>query len=358
MHSKISLFIISLLLILTSCSNSQIDVKIDVCSTGDDKGNDTIKWEVFPLLDGTVKIYSFINSNYPEFAIFEKEVDIRDENAVISSSGKTTVRKYYYLLFNDTYSVIVANRFIKIDNIMNLRDLGGYKTDDKQAVKWGKLYRSGQLDITNKGRERFNSLQIKTVIDFCTEEEHSEHLNRRTNADIINIPIASGCFNEVFRELKKGEFKRGDAFIFMQDQYREMAANCHQQYAKMFNVLTDSLRYPVLMHCSAGKDRVGFASALILLAIGIPEDQILADYSQTYSIPDIRTEGKFAYELSPEGQEAVTVLLSPNEQFLQTAFNDIKKEYGSMDNFFEKALGLDTGKRTRLKQLLLYYSPN
>ena len=356
-YSRVSLFIISLL-ILTSCLRSQLDIKIDVYSIGDDKGNDTLKWETFPILDGNVKIFSFVNPDYPEFAQFEKEVEIREGKAVVSSSEKRNVRKYYYLLFNNTYSAIVANRVVRLDSVLNLRDLGGYKTNYGKAVKWGKLFRSGRLSITEKGKERFSSLHVETVIDFRTEKECLAHPDRRINADVISIPISAGCVKDLFPGLKKGEIKRGDVFIFLQDQYREMAANCHRQFTKMFDILADSLSYPVLIHCTAGKDRVGFASALILSALDIPEDQILEDYSLTYSVPDIRTEGRFAYELPPEGQEAVTVLLSPNEQFLKTAFNDIKKEYGSMDNYLEKALGLDRAKRDRLKHLLLYYSSN
>ena len=355
MYSKVLLHIISLLL-FSSCS--KLDVKIDVYSVGDEHGNDTIKWEMFPLLDGTVKVYSFQNPDYPEIAELEEEVGISAGTAVVPMSGTRDVRKYYRLLFNDTYFAIVANRVIKVDSIMNLRDLGGYKTNYKKAVKWGKLFRSGRLNITEEYMERFNSLRIRTVIDFRTDRERLERPDKKINADYIHIPTPPCCFTSVFPELKKGEFKRGDAFIFMQDQYREMAGNCHRQFAEMFDVLTDSLKYPVLILCTGGKDRVGFASTLILSALGISEDQIMDDYSLTYSIPNVRSEGHFAYELSSEGQEAVTVLLSTNEQFLRTAFNDIKKEYGSIDNYLEKALGLDGNKRKRLQQLLLYYTPN
>lgn len=343
-------------LILTACSKP--DVKIDIFAVGDGKGNDTIRWDTFPLLDGTVKIYSYENPNYPEFAEFEKEVSISDGKAIINLSGKRDVRKYYYLKFNNNYSTIVSNRFIVVDSILNLRDLGGYKTEDKQSVKWGKLFRSGRLTLKENSRERFNSLHIKTVIDFRTDTERKFRPDNNINADFIQLPIAACDLSAVFGSLKKNEFKRGDAFIFMQDGYREMAASYNEQFARMFDILLDSINYPVLIHCTAGKDRAGFASALILSALNIPRDQILDDYLLTYSLPNIRSEGKYAYEFSPEGQEAVTALLSSNEQFLKAAVTNIENEYGSIDNYLEDALHLNKEKRKRLQQLLLYYSPN
>ncbi|MCL1942487.1 MAG: tyrosine-protein phosphatase [Candidatus Azobacteroides sp.] len=350
------LFFIFPLFILASCTKP--DIEIETFSCGDGKGNDTVKWDIFPLLEGTVKISSYENPDYPEFTKFEKEVNISDGKTVIPSSGKRNVRKYYYLTFNDMYSTMVSNRFIIVDSIMNLRDLGGYKTGQKQAVKWGKLYRSGRLSLYEEGREHFNSLRVRTVIDLRTEEECLRRPDKNINATIIHLPVAACDLSKVLGSLKKGEFKRGDAFIFMQDGYCDMAANYNRQFARMFEILTDSLNYPALIHCTTGRDRAGFASALILSALGIPEDQIMDDYLLTYSVPDIRSEGKYAYDLSPEGQEAVTALLSSNKQFLETAFAYIKKQYGSMDNYLEQALQLDDKKRNRLKQLLLYYSPN
>jgi protein-tyrosine phosphatase len=343
------------LFIFTACSKP--DVKIDTFACGDGKGNDTIRWDTFPLLEGTVKIYSFENPNYPEFAEFEKEVNIGDGKTIINFSGKREARKYYYLKFNNTYSTIVANRFIVVDSIMNLRDLGGYKTGDKHAVRWGKLFRSGRLSLNENGRDQFNSLHIRTVIDFRTECERKNRPDYNFNANFIQLPIAACDLSSALECLKKGEFKRGDAFIFMQDGYKDMAVKYSEQFSRMFEVLMDSLNYPVLIHCTAGKDRAGFASALILSALNIPKDQIIDDYLLTYSLPNIRNEGKYAYELSSEGQEAVTALLSSNEQFLETALNNIEKEYGSINGYLEQALHLDKEKRTRLQQLLLYYSP-
>ncbi len=355
MFTRFFLFILPTTIFI-ACSNPE-SVSIDTYSCGDGKGNDTIKWDIFPLLEGTVKIYSYENPNYPEFAQFEKEVNINDGKTVISSSEGRNVRKYYYLSFNNIYSTIVSNRFIKVDSILNLRDLGGYKTENKQAVRWGKLFRSGRLNLKENGRECFNSLHLKTVIDFRTEKERQFRNRDNISASFIHIPIASGDLSQALQSIKKDEFKRGDAFIFMQDNYRDLAINYCAQFKEMFEILSDSLNYPVLMLCTGGKDRVGFASALVLSALGIPKDQIFEDYSLSYSIPNIRNEGKYAYQYSPEGQEAVTALLSTNKQYLETAFQEIEREYSSMDNYLDKALGLNKSKREHLQKLLLYYSP-
>ena len=352
MHIRF-LLIISLVSILFACSKQNDIVTISSRSIGDGKGHDTIRWETFPLLDKTVKIYSYLNPDYPEFRSFEKEVSISDGSTVISSPKEYHGRKYYYLLFDDTYPVFVANRVIKADSILNLRDLGGYVTANRKTIKWGKLFSSGRIQLTEKGKDLFNSLHIRTVIDLRSDEEWKKQKGRGVNANVVRIPIEACDISNTREKLKNNELKRDDATVFMQDAFKSMAMDYQEEFSKMFEILLDSINYPILISCNAGNDRCSFASALILSALGVSHDQIVEDYLSTYSIPNIRIEGHYAFDFSPEAQEAVTVLLSSDKKFIDAAFKEINTYYGSVEHYLKVAMKLDVAKRARLQRLLL-----
>lgn len=353
MLTKIIQFALSVLLVY-GCTKSAVRVTIDVSANGDGKGNDTIRWETFPLMEKSVKIYSFLHPDYPEFRVLEKEVPASENKAVISSSGKRNVRKYYYLVFDDTYTSVVANRFVKVDSIMNLRDLGGYKTNENKSVKWGKFFCSGRLKVNDNGKDLFNSLQVKTIIDLRSEEERLQQRDRKkVNANIVNIPISACDFSSKIASIKDNKFNKDSAADFMQHSFKSLVTEYNSEFAYIFDILLDSLNYPVLVNCNAGNDRCGFTSSIVLSALGVPKDQVFENYLSTYSIPNVRREGRYAYSFSPEAQEAVTVLLSSNENFLNAAYQEINTVYGSLDAYFEKALHLDAKKRLRLQELLL-----
>jgi len=352
MNTKVVRFIFFLFL-LFSCSKPG-KVSIDVSSSGDGKGNDTIKWETFPRIKGTVKIYSFLHPDYPEFRKLEKEIPVTENTAIISSSGKNPVRNYYFLEFDNTYTAVVANRFEKVDSIMNLRDLGGYKTNENKSVKWGKIFCAGRLNLKDSGKHLFNSLQFKTIIDLRSKDERTQQKDRKKiDATVINIPINACDFSTKIASLKENKFDKDSAFDFMQQSFKSMVTDYQSEFSHLFEILLDSLNYPILINCNAGNDRCGFASAILLSALKISKEQVFASYSSTYSIPNIRREGHYAYSFSPEAQEAVTVLLSSNVNFLNAAFHEIDAAYGSMDAYLEKGLNLSTKKRAQLQELLL-----
>ncbi|MDR2475229.1 MAG: tyrosine-protein phosphatase [Bacteroidales bacterium] len=321
---------------------------------GDGQGNDTVKWEIFPLQDDTksVKIFSFSDPNYPEFRTFEKEVPVNEEYTIIHFTEKRLARRYYYLLFDDSHFEIVSQRFLKMDSVVNFRDLGGYTTADKKSVRWGKFYRSGRLNLSDKGKELFNSLRIRTVIDLRSKGEQLVK-SKPVNANMIHIPVNACNISEVVKLLKNNKFKQEEARQFMEEAYISLAKDYTKEFSNMFEFLLDSLNYPVLVECNMGSDRCSFASALVLLALGVSYDQIVEDYLSTNSVLNVRQEGSYAYKLMPEAQEAVTTLLLPNRSLIDLARREIISSFGSMDNYFTNALNLDSMKRERLKALLL-----
>ncbi len=102
-------------------------------------------------------------------------------------------RKYFRLSFNDKYARIIGARSAVMDSVQNFRDLGGYTSTNGKTVKWGKVFRSGELSSLSEWDSiRLDNLGIKTIIDLRTNQETLTAPIKYTKANILQIPISVG----------------------------------------------------------------------------------------------------------------------------------------------------------------------
>ncbi len=351
------LVILSLLCMvgLSSCSHKENPEIRAACEAGS-AGNYLIKWETFPPIEGTVKIYE---SGKPDsFNVYspiaEQHINV-GYKTVFAMHGLE--RSYFQLIFNKEYSVITAERVIRTDRIINMRDLGGYYNREKKQTRWGKLYRSGTLSYASPyDVEILNNLNIQTIIDFRTDKESYRFPSKYKAPQVFNLPLNSPNTNLFFDKILSGEMKKGDVIILSQDVHAYLLENNSEYFKKMFEILLEEKNYPVLMFCSIGKERSGIAAALVLAALDVNEDQIMQDYMSNDNIdPDMLVDAR---GFSDEVQETLTALYSTNKESISYVLNKITKDYGSFNNYFEKELGLTAKKREKLKDLLLYQQIN
>jgi protein-tyrosine phosphatase len=158
--------------------------------------------------------------------------------------------------------------------IFNVRDLGGHTAADGRRVKSGLLYRAGDLcPMTDGDRALLEDLGIATVVDFRADVERRERPDD-TLATVRNyaaVPIEPGNFMGM-------AFTVEGAADEMHRLYDSLPGDGLPAYRKLFSLLADPANCPLLFHCSAGKDRTGFAAALILTALGVDEAAVMEDY--------------------------------------------------------------------------------
>ena len=152
----------------------------------------------------------------------------------------------------------------------------------------------------------------------------------------------------------EGRMRKGDAILFLQDMYLQFVEENSSQYASVMEQLLNKENYPVLITCSLGKDRSGYVSALILASLGASESTILKDYPSSNDCMDITKIAKMANGLNSDAQETFTALLNADEAYMDLALKKIRKDYGSMDKYLEKEIGMDEKKREKLKEIMLY----
>ena len=284
-----------------------------------------------------------------------KTSNITDQVTVINPASPE-IREFYILKTTSAYSGIISNRVIEMSNIKNFRDLGGYFTRADQQMKWGRIFRSGDLSsATLYDQERLRRLNIKTIIDLRSDKTAKKYpILMHPNIRKISLPITPMDSEKINEMMDDEKLTRSDAIRDVQDSYVGIIESYKSEFAEMFNILTDENNYPVLLTGSLGKDRVGLASFFILYALGIPQNVIIDDYMLSRQTIDISAVAANVKGKPEYFQEAVTALMSVNVAYINYTIDYINQKYGSVDNYLEKELKLTSGKRILLRKHLLY----
>jgi protein-tyrosine phosphatase len=249
---------------------------------------------------------------------------------------------------------VVSIRRLPLEGAPNFRDLGGYRTGDGRHVRWGTVYRSGQLSaLTDADFHYLSALRLRLVCDFRVDSERQRAATKWKGDAAPEIVPAS--IDTV------GYYKPGtDIREHMRNVYNRMPFDGSGEYAALFRRMIDG-DLPVLLHCTSGKDRTGFFAALLLTILGVPHETVVEDFLLTnrYLVPDERIP-QFAREMQerqklPSLPDAETVraasgVLASN---LEIGFSVIREKYGSVDNYARKALRLSPADVRKLRARLL-----
>lgn len=257
----------------------------------------------------------------------------------------------------------------RLPGTINFRDLGGYTTADGGHIKTGRLFRSGHLAYAEaESQVHIAALNIELVCDFRSDAEREEHPNHYADGHspfLKPLPIwpikTPGVDNTVAR-LLQGEIDLATALSDQTAAYREFVREQSAQFAGMFNAILER-EYPgVLLHCSAGKDRTGIASALLLTALDVSFDDVRHDYlmskdghgaiAQTqFYVDKYWGAYKDAFGTEPACSQAdVHQLFSVQPIKIDAAFDEMKKMSSSADGYLSDVLGLTRDRRDTLKR--------
>jgi protein-tyrosine phosphatase len=242
---------------------------------------------------------------------------------------------------------------IALQGASNLRDLGGWPTLDGRRVRRGLLFRAPALvGLTKVDLATIEALGLRTVCDLRGVHERAANPVALGKAEGLHLAIEPSVGAGLRDILKTGQvsghMSAAGMHALLREAYAAYALVNFEQYRALFARILAGDALPLLVHCSAGKDRTGFGSALILTAVGVGWDDVLADYLATNT--QWRREIASSFALPAEVKE---VLLGAHADLLQAAFDAAVSAYGSMDRYFEQAMGLDAAARARLAALLL-----
>lgn len=256
-----------------------------------------------------------------------------------------------------------ALRKLPFDKAHNFRDIGGYETTQQQRVKWGLLYRADKLSsLSEEDIRYFQRLKIRRVVDFRSIEEresspHSPELSAISRIEAMSVPVEAAEIERIISSLQQENVSPDSMSQFLVRANREMVEKHTPIYRRWMQSLLDSDNYPTVFHCTAGKDRTGFAAALLLSALDVPFEQIMEDYLATNAYTAQRVDDTLMLLADfPEYQvpdEVVRTLFQVKPDYLNEAFKTINQHYGELQNYFEAGLGIGETQRAVLRQKLL-----
>jgi protein-tyrosine phosphatase len=311
---------------------------------------------------GSVTV-SWTAPNIKSVRIYQGTASVRTDRYVGGGrgTGKLTVhvpagaREFFRLVPDHGASLIVGQRSLGLASDPNLRDAGGYRTTTGQWVRENVFYRAGALSLTPADAKVVSGLGLHEVADL------------RTPAEIAATPdvIPAGARYDNFNVT--GTASTGTPSIpteaaavqLLTDGERQMVLSDagHQSLHDLFTTLAFTPGAS-LYHCSAGKDRTGWATAVLLTLLGVPSDVVMQDYllSNTYYFNSPSVQNTLA-GLPPATAAIYTHLLDVEPAYLQAGLDQVKATYGSMTNYALRGLKLSPVTLALLKAKLLVGAP-
>lgn len=232
----------------------------------------------------------------------------------------------------------------RLQGLTNLRDLGGHPTTDGRRVRTGRLYRSESLAfLTPDDHDAMVSLGIRAVCDFRGGLEGRPASSPIAGAAYHPMPIETR-----FEALTGGDPAALDAARMtraMAAIYDAMPALAAPHLARLLELVLDDASVPLLFHCTAGKDRTGFAAAVLLRLLGVHAARIEADYLATNTA--WRPLFTFPEHVPPD---AAAVAFAARAEWLARSFAAIDAQHGGFDAYAGQALRLSPAARAALRE--------
>ncbi|MFF8605029.1 tyrosine-protein phosphatase [Streptomyces sp. NPDC015346] len=257
--------------------------------------------------------------------------------------------------------------------VANLRDLGGLPLGEGRSVRPGRVFRSGQLDRFDPSDAVVAGLGIRTVVDFRTEGERAErpdHLpdgGRLIVADVLADQLATSGLppaarlktlltNPVLAEQVLGGGRAQEAFA---RTYRAFVStdSARAAYRAFLTELGDPHAGPLLFHCTAGKDRTGWAATILLSLLGADDDTVMTEYLS------VNTAVRQAFAPMIEGftaqggdPELALALIGVVPEYLAAALDEVAVRHGSMEKYVREGLGVPDEVTDVIRERLTVYA--
>ncbi len=248
----------------------------------------------------------------------------------------------------------LGEELVRLASADNFRDVAGpgYATSDGRRVRRGVLFRSNELTLTHEDAQALAALGVETVFDLRDAHEVAAHPDAPVpgaqwrHVEVKGIPMEAVSTLEtreqglaVMGSVYRGFVEKEGGRAAFGELLRAIAAGSATQ----------------VFHCTAGKDRTGWASVLLLHVAGVDPATILEDYLATNTIASATRKKYLGLVRDNLGEDKVAVyetVMVADEAYLQQAYDAVRSSYGSMEGYLADGLGLgpDTlaALRTRL----------
>jgi protein-tyrosine phosphatase len=251
----------------------------------------------------------------------------------------------------------------RFDRVANFRDLGGHTTRDGRVLPQGRLFRSGHLgNATDSDRAQLEQLGLGMVFDFRTasdiEVDGADRLP--PGVDSLRLPMPDPAQGRSIREILEGaqpdeleaRLGGGKAEALMRGSAAGLVRERREPYAQFLRTLAKADAVPALFHCSAGKDRAGWAGSVVLLTLGVPEDQVI----EQYLLSNRAVEQILAQYQGPgyeEWGELFRPVIEVRAEYIEASLAAVREDWGDFGGYLERGLGISEAEQNAIRKHLL-----
>jgi protein-tyrosine phosphatase len=244
---------------------------------------------------------------------------------------------------------VTPERVVRLQGASNFRDLGGYAGHGGRSVRWRQLFRAEHLaGLTADDHAALRQLGVSRAFDFRGQAESAHMAYEIPGVLRHSLAIEPTVVQSMQAVLDAGEALRGERVgRLMEDLYRSLVNDRSHRFAELFEQVLDT-DAPVVFHCTAGKDRTGWAAALLLLALGVSMPDVEHDYlltNQLLPLPSAPPPGM------PEDAWAVLWRVQPS--YLQAALQVVDQRHGGMQAYLADRMKLSNAALQTLRDRYL-----
>ncbi|WP_055586221.1 tyrosine-protein phosphatase [Streptacidiphilus griseoplanus] len=295
----------------------------------------------------------------------------------------------------DTPEQAMVARSLGLEGALNARDLGGYRTGDGRSVRHGVALRSDALHRLSAGDlDTLSALGLRQVVDLrglaevrengpdrvpglpVAEIDAAEHsATPRTvvpdspdGVTLHHLPVYAERY-DIYVALRDALASRdaaaqrallgdGGGEALMTGLYRWFVTEpvARDRFSRVLKLLAQPGGTPLLFHCTAGKDRTGWAAAVLLTALGVDRDTVFDDYlltNERHAVIVERVMNAFGTRRIMDEPELLMPVYRADPAYLEAAFSEVENGWPSFDAFLTDGLGLDDALRKALRSALL-----
>ena len=260
---------------------------------------------------------------------------------------------------------------LPVTTVVNLRDVGGLATNAGARVRRGLLYRSGSLNELDGGdRAALERLGLRVIYDLRSDPERARLPDRLpSGADYVPLDLLAdateGSPGELFAVIDKPEqaaavLGNGRAARVFTQQYRHLVSlpSARAGLGRLYRELADPSRRPALIHCATGKDRTGWAAAALLLLLGVPVESVMDDYlASGPRLAGLHQPFFDAFRAKGGDPELFGPILAVRREYLDAAFGELRRCFGSVEDYFEAGLGISAKDQEALRLAFVEPAP-
>ncbi|WEV70802.1 tyrosine-protein phosphatase [Lactobacillus sp. ESL0785] len=252
-------------------------------------------------------------------------------------------------------------RIVALDGPLNFRDVGGYQNSVGQTVKWNKIYRSDSLSsLTPHDQQKLADLHVTVDCDLRSAYEKETSPDKSWfKREFVDVPVYSEDIADQQNDRKVYRFLHHipdmkDNFIGRIYQQTLLSPHSQDIFTQIFAQLLELPEDEALVyHCSAGKDRTGMVSALILMALGVDDDTIARDYLLTNELYDFAISRQLPSNDDISKMVAKMNVTKGEGIAIRGITETIRGGWGDFANFFQKQLGFTADDLMQLRRMYL-----